>query len=125
MSIDIALFEEGQPFQPAGHHGVGPVHLFGGQDYTGAVTVALSHYLPGGRADLSPVPAETLYLVVTGTLSLTDGDGVTHTLRALDGARLPAGTVRSVENSTNLPASMLVIRPNPAATPTSDAEAQS
>lgn len=91
MSIVIAPFEEGQPFQPAGHHGVGPVHLFGGQDYTGAVTVALSHYLPGGRADLSPVPAETLYLVLTGTLSLTDGDGVTHTLRALDGARLPAG----------------------------------
>ncbi|MGN5632108.1 cupin domain-containing protein [Streptomyces sp. AC154] len=125
MPIDIAPFEEGQPFQPAGHHGVGPVQLFGGQDYTGAVTVALSHYLPGGRADLSPVPAETLYLVLTGALSLTDGDGLAHTLRPLDGARLPAGTVRTVENRTNLPASMLVIRPNPAALPASAAEVRS
>lgn len=125
MSIDIAQFDQGQRFQPPGHLGVGPVHVFGGQDYTGAITVALSHYLPGGSADLSPVPAETVYLVLSGTLSLTDGDGITHTLNTLDGARLTTGTMRSVENRTNLPASMLVIRPNPAASPTSTTEARS
>ena len=115
MSIDITRLAQAQRFQPVGHHDVGPVHLFGGESYDGAVTVALSHYLPGGGADLSPVPAETVYLVLTGELSLTDADGHTEVLRPLDGARLTSGTPRSVENRTNLPASMLVIRPNPGA----------
>lgn len=117
MPIDIARLAQARRFQPVGHHDVGPVHLFGGEHYDGAVTVALSHYLPGGSADLSPVPAETLYLVLTGTLTLTDAEGRAETLHALDGARLTTGTPRSVENRTNLPASMLVIRPNPDASP--------
>ncbi|MER7983585.1 cupin domain-containing protein [Streptomyces sp. NPDC095817] len=114
MPIDITRLSQAQPFQPADHHGVGPVHLFGGSDYDGAVTTALSHYLPGGRADMSPVAAETLYVVLTGTLSL-DAEGDTYDLHPLDAVRLTAGTPRGVENRTNLPASMLVIRPNPAA----------
>ncbi|MCZ4098693.1 cupin domain-containing protein [Streptomyces sp. So13.3] len=117
MPIHIARLAQAQRFQPAGHYDVGPLHLFGGEKYDGAVTVALSHYLPGGRADLSPVPIQTLYLVLTGTLTLTDADGRTWDLHALDGARLTSGTPRSVENRTNLPASMLVIRPNPDASP--------
>ncbi|GJF35222.1 hypothetical protein KNE206_79220 [Kitasatospora sp. NE20-6] len=125
MPIDITPLTQAQRFQPAGHHGVGPVHLFGGEDYDGAVTVALSHYLPGGRADMSPVPVETLYLVLTGTLTLTDAEGGTHVLEALDGARLVTGTPRSVENRTNLPASMLVIRPNPAHLPADAPQARS
>jgi hypothetical protein len=113
VSIDITRLAQARRFQPPGHNGVGPVHLFGGEDYDGAVTVALSHYLPGGQADLSPVPVETLYLVLTGTLTLTDADGRSEDLHALDGARLTHGTLRRVDNHTNLPASMLVIRPNP------------
>ncbi|MFJ9173666.1 cupin domain-containing protein [Streptomyces sp. NPDC102360] len=114
VPIDITRLPQAQPFQPAGHHGVGPVHLFGGKDYDGAVTATLSHYLPGGRADMSPVPMETLYVVLTGTLTI-DAEGDTHDLHPLDAVRLTTGTLRSVENRTNLPASMMVIRPNPAA----------
>ncbi|NDZ79297.1 cupin domain-containing protein [Streptomyces sp. SID10853] len=114
MPIDITRLSQAQPFQPADHHGVGPVQLFGGEDYDGAVTAALSHYLPGGRADMSPVPTETLYIVLTGTLTI-DAEDDTHALHPLDAVRLTASTPRSVENRTNLPASMLVIRPNPAA----------
>ncbi|MDX6739526.1 cupin domain-containing protein [Actinocorallia sp. A-T 12471] len=117
MPIDISQLASAARFTPDGHEGVGPVHLFGGAGYDGAVTVALSHYLPGGRADLAPVPAETLYLVLSGELTLTDADGDATVLTALDGARLTEGTPRAVENRTNLPVSMLVIRPNPAAKP--------
>ncbi|MFE6365679.1 cupin domain-containing protein [Streptomyces sp. NPDC057806] len=115
MPIDITHLSQAERFQPPGHHGVGPVHLFGGERYDGAVTAALSHYVPGGRAEMSPVPVETLYIVLTGSLTLTDADGAAHVLHPLDAARLTAGTVRGVENHTNLAASMLVIRPNPAA----------
>lgn len=114
-SIEITRITQARPFRPDGHHGVGPVHLFGGELYDGAVTVALSHYLPGGGADLSPVPAETVYVVLTGTLTLLDAGGTPHELGPLDSARITTGTLRAVENLTNLPASMLVIRPNPAA----------
>jgi hypothetical protein len=86
VPIDITRLCRAQPFQPAGHHGVGPVHLFGGEDYDGAVTAALSHYLPGGRADMSPVPAETLYVVLTGTLTL-DTEGDDYDLHPLDAVR--------------------------------------
>ncbi|WP_406143676.1 cupin domain-containing protein [Streptomyces sp. NBC_01012] len=125
MPIEIAELTQAERFQPVGHDGVGPVHLFGGERYEGAVTVALSHYLPGGRADLSPVPAETLYVVLSGTLVLTDEDGSAHTLNTLDSARLTEGTLRGVENPTNLPASMLVIRPNQAGRATGASEARS
>ncbi|MCX5535811.1 cupin domain-containing protein [Streptomyces sp. NBC_00006] len=114
MPIDITRISQAQPFQPVGHHGVGPVHLFGGDGYDGAVTTALSHYLPGGHAEMSPVASETLYIVLSGTLTL-DAEGDIHDLNPLDAVRLTVGTRRSVENRTNLPASMLVIRPNPAA----------
>ncbi|MFJ9062216.1 cupin domain-containing protein [Streptomyces sp. NPDC102409] len=125
MPIDITHLAEAARFQPPGHHGVGPVHLFGGEQYDGAVTAALSHYVPGGRADMSPVALETLYIVLTGALTLTEGDGTTHVLHALDGARLTTGTLRAVENHTNLAASMLVIRPNPASPSFSAPEARS
>ncbi|MEE4545880.1 cupin domain-containing protein [Streptomyces sp. V4-01] len=121
MPIDIARLDQATRFRPVGHHDVGPVQLFGGEQYDGAVTVVLSHYLPGGHADMSPVPAETVYLVLTGTLTLTDADGGTEELHPLDGARITSGTSRTVENRTNLPASMLVIRPNPAAAQSADA----
>ncbi|MEU3509695.1 cupin domain-containing protein [Streptomyces longwoodensis] len=112
MPIDITRLPQAERFEPPGHQGVGPVHLFGGEHYDGAVTAALSHYVPGGRADMSTVPVETLYIVLTGSLTPTDADGATHVLHALDSARLTAGSQRSVDNHTNLPASMLVIRPN-------------
>ncbi|WP_434599008.1 cupin domain-containing protein [Streptomyces sp. A5-4] len=125
MPIDITHLTDAVRFQPPGHHGVGPVHLFGGEQYDGAVTVALSHYVPGGRADMSPVPVETVYTVLTGALTLTDADGGTHVLRELDSARLTVGTLRAVENRTNLAASMLVIRPNPAGPASTAPEARS
>ncbi|MET9558461.1 cupin domain-containing protein [Streptomyces sp. NPDC006645] len=125
MSIEVSKLSQAQPFHPVDHHGVGPLHLFGGGHYGGAVTVALSHYLPGGGADLTPVPAETVYVVLNGTLTLLDADGTSHDLGALDSARITAGTPRAVENRTNLPAAMLVIRPNPAAVPPAPVEGRS
>lgn len=108
--MNLQRLVHARPYHPSGHVGVGPVHLQGGTGYTGAVTVALSHYLPGGHAGQSSVPAETIYVVVAGELVvITDTDTVT--LGPLDSVRLTAGTIRSVVNETNLPASMLVIRP--------------
>ena len=110
MGMRISRLSDAEPFEPVGHHGVGPVRLQGGEKTpTEGLTVVLSHYLPGGEAESSPQPAETIYIVVAGELVVTS-DGVEETLRPLDSAHFTTGTLRQMENRTQLPASLLVIR---------------
>jgi len=79
-------------------------------DWTEQVTVVLSHYLPGGQADMSPQPVETVYVLVSGELVMLS-DGQEATLAPYDSVHFTPGTVRQVVNRSKLPASMLVIRP--------------
>ena len=111
MSMRVTRLAEAEPFEPVGHTGVGPVRLQGGgASPTDKTTVALSHYLPGGRADLSPQVVETIYVVVAGELVMIS-DGTEETLHPYDSVHFTVGTEREVVNRTHLPASMLVIRP--------------
>ncbi len=110
MTMRITQLEDAEPFHPVDHHGVGPVRLQGGEHSpTSAFTVVLSHYLPGGAADLAPQAAETVYVVLAGAL-VVSSEGDEATLRPHDSVHFGPGTLRTVENRTNLPASMLVIR---------------
>jgi uncharacterized cupin superfamily protein len=111
MGMRINRLGDATPFDPPGHRGVGPVRLQGGEAApTEAVTVALSHYLPGGRAEMAPQPAETIYVVVAGELVVT-GEDAEETLGLYDSVHFTAGTFREMTNRTKLPASILVIRP--------------
>ena len=77
---------------------------------TGQVTVALSHYLPGGGAALSRIAVETIYIVLAGEIVMSSA-GDSATLGVYDTVRLPARSERAVENVSNLPATILVITP--------------
>ncbi len=111
MGMRITRLADGEPFDPPGHHGVGPIRLRSKQDTAPrGVSVVLSHYLPGGEAELAPQPAETVYVVVAGELVMIS-EGTEETLRPYDSVHFTAGTLRRVVNRTHLPASMLVIRP--------------
>jgi mannose-6-phosphate isomerase-like protein (cupin superfamily) len=110
MTMRVTRIADAEPFAPVGHDGVGPVRLQGGSTSpTEKFTVALSHYLPGAMASLAPQEAETVYVVLSGELVMA-ADGVEETLGANDSVHFTEGTLRAVENRTNLPASMLVIR---------------
>lgn len=110
MTMRITRLGDAERFHPPGHEGVGPVRLQGGANTpTEDFTVALSHYLPGGHADLSAQIAETVYVIVSGALVMI-ADGTEATLGPLDSVHFTSGTVRAVQNRTNHPASMLVIR---------------
>ncbi|WP_426517458.1 cupin domain-containing protein [Diaminobutyricibacter sp. McL0618] len=110
MTMRVTRIGDAEPFQPEGHNGVGPVRLQGGESTpTTDFTVALSHYLPGGAAELAPQPSETVYVIVSGELVMS-AEGREAVLGVFDSVHFTPGTVRSVENRTNLPASMLVIR---------------
>ncbi len=111
MSMRVNRLAEAERFDPPGHTGVGPVRLQGGAGApTEEVTVVLSHYLPGGQAEMSEQPVETVYVVVAGELTMCS-DGQEATLHPYDSVHFTPGTVRQVENRSKLPASMLVIRP--------------
>ncbi|MGX6604995.1 cupin domain-containing protein [Micromonosporaceae bacterium Da 78-11] len=111
MGMHITRLADATPFDPPGHHGVGPVRLLGEDAVPDlGVTVVLSHYLPGGEAATAAQPAETVYVVVAGELVMIS-DGTEETLHPYDSVHFTAGTVRAVVNRTHLPASMLVIRP--------------
>ncbi len=97
-------------FNPEGHSGARPVRLVGTAPDE-SINVVLSRYEPGGRAERSAVALDTVYLVLTGRLTITFDDEQIE-LTHLDSVFLPAGCVRAVENLTAEPASMLVIRPN-------------
>lgn len=111
MSMRITRLADAEAFSAPGHSGVGPLRLQGGQDTpTEQVTVVLSHYLPGGQADMSPQPVETVYVLLSGELVMIS-DGQEATLAPYDSVHFTPGTVRQVVNRSPLPASMLVIRP--------------
>lgn len=110
MSMRVTRITDAEPFQPVGHEGVGPVRLQGSMSTpTTDFTVALSHYLPGGSAELSPQASETVYVVLSGELVMAS-EGREEVLGPLDSVHFTIGTLRTVENRTTLPASMLVIR---------------
>ena len=110
MTMRVTRISDAEPFAPVGHEGVGPVRLQGGASTpTDKFTVALSHYLPGGAAQLAPQDAETVYVLISGELVMCS-EGVDETLGPFDSVHFTTGTTRTVENRTNLPATMLVIR---------------
>jgi quercetin dioxygenase-like cupin family protein len=97
-------------FQPEGHTGVSPVRLTGTAPEE-SISVVLSSYEPGAHAERSPVPVDTVYVVLTGRLTVSlDSEQIE--LSRLDSLFLPAGCVRAVDNLTTETASMFVIRPN-------------
>lgn len=110
MTMRVTRIADAEPFSPVDHDGVGPVRLQGGASMpTSDFTVVLSHYLPGAAAKLAPQVAETVYVIVAGELVMAS-EGTEATLAPYDSVHFTPGTLRTVENRTHLPASMLVIR---------------
>lgn len=77
--------------------------------------VGLSHFLPGGGAEMSESPLERVYIVVEGEVVIVTDEGET-TLKKMDSCLLAGGERRAIVNRTNFPASMLVVMPYPEGT---------
>ena len=110
MTARLHRIADALAFQPEGHTGVSPVRLTGTAPDE-PISVVLSSYEPGAHAERSPVALDTVYLVLTGRLTVSLDDEQVELAR-LDSLFLPAGCVRAVDNLTGEPASMFVIRPN-------------
>lgn len=111
MPMRISRIADGELFAPVGHRDVQPIRLQGGsRTPTDALNVVLSHYAPGGVAELASQQIETVYVVTVGRL-VFESDGRSTTCGPMDSVHLTVGTARTVRNDTDEPASMLVIRP--------------
>jgi quercetin dioxygenase-like cupin family protein len=110
MTARLHRFGDAAAFQPEGHTGVSPVRLTGATPDE-SLSVVLSSYEAGAHAERSPVALDTVYLILTGRLTISLDDEQVE-LNRLDSLFLPAGCVRAVDNLTAEPASMFVIRPN-------------
>jgi len=74
-----------------------------------AFWVGLSHFLPGGGAEMSANDFEKVYFVLSGTLTVKPEDGKKLQLNPTDSLYIPAGEKRYLLNETNNTVSMLVI----------------
>jgi len=75
--------------------------------------VGLSHFLPGGGAEMDAGPIEKIYVVLAGKVTVELAEGRVETLGPLDSCLIPAGESRAVRNEHNEVATMLVVMPYP------------
>jgi quercetin dioxygenase-like cupin family protein len=98
-----------KPYQAPGHFAMTAMRLHG-KDETGATKfwMGLSHFLPGGGAEMGATPTEKIYFVLEGEVTVvTPKEEIT--LKKSDSIFIGPGEERAIINKTNLPASMLVV----------------
>jgi quercetin dioxygenase-like cupin family protein len=111
--MHVTRLDDARPYEAPKHFDMRGLRLQGfdaspAEDFW----VGLSCFLPGGGAESDATAIEKVYVVLEGTVTITTDDGDVE-LQALDSCHLRAGERRSIINSTNLPASMLVVMPYP------------
>ncbi|RAI45969.1 cupin domain-containing protein [Rhodoplanes roseus] len=107
--MHVTRFADAKPYDARRHHAMVGLQLQGGaESATEAFTCGLSHFLPGGGAEMSASAAEKLYIVVSGEVTVLTEAG-TVTLGPLDSCHLAPGEARAIENRSNAVASMLVV----------------
>ncbi len=113
--MQLTRIGDARPYEAPKHHDMRGLRLQGSDaSETENFWVGLSHFLPGGGAESDATPLEKVYVVLDGRVTIVTDDGEQE-LGPLDSCRLAPNERRSIENRTNLPASMLVVMPYPQA----------
>lgn len=106
MKVTRAI--EAKQYEAAGHYDVRTLRLHNAADIeNGKVTLGISHFLPGGGAEFAKAPAELLYYIVSGEMTVTT-ETDTFVLKAGDSIHFAEGEGRESKNNTVYPATMLV-----------------
>ncbi len=98
-----------KPYEPARHFKMAALKVHGREE-TGSQKfwVGLSHFLPGGGAEFDASPAEKVYFVLDGEITVrTENEEIA--LRPWDSVYIGPNEGREIINKTNRTASMLVI----------------
>lgn len=98
-----------KPYAAAKHFNMTALRLQGKEE-TGASKfwMGLSHFLPGGGAEMDATPTEKVYFVIEGEVTVKSKTE-THVLKAYDSLFIGPNEEREIINETNMPATMLVV----------------
>lgn len=98
-----------KPYQALKHFNMTALRLQGKEETgTQKFWMGLSHFLPGGGAEYESTPAEKVYFVLEGEVTVKNKDEKV-VLKAWDSIFIGPGEGREILNETNKPASMLVV----------------
>lgn len=111
--MQITRIKDAKPYDAPGHFDMVGLRLQGHEaSKTDVSWVGFSHFLPGGGAQSSASMIEKIYVAIAGEITVITDEGE-FILGPLDSCCLAAGERREIVNRTAMPASMLVIMPNP------------
>lgn len=112
--MQITRFADARPYVAPKHFDMRSLRLQGFDASTVQFAwVGLSHFLPGGGAQMDASPLEKIYVVLAGEVTVELGDGSKHVLHEMDSCFIPGGEARAVRNYGNEVATMLVVMPHP------------
>jgi len=105
----VTKADEAVAYEAKGHYDMLATRLHDGSDVYGDITLGLSHFMPGGGAEMAEAAKELIYYVVEGEMTVTTDDGSNTVLQAGDSIHLGAYQGRASRNTGTVQAQMLVI----------------
>ena len=112
--MEITRFAEARRYDAPKHFDMRSLRLQGFDASASRFAwTGLSHFLPGGGAEMDTSPLEKIYVVLDGEITIELGDGSTETLEKFDSCFIPGNEARSIRNDGNAVATMLVVMPYP------------
>lgn len=109
MSYHVTRANEAKKYEAKGHFDMRATRLHDAADVEGAITLGLSHFLPGGGAEMAKSPKELLYYIVEGEMTVSTDDGREYVLQAGDSIHFSPNQGRASKNNGKDTAKMLVI----------------
>jgi quercetin dioxygenase-like cupin family protein len=107
--MQVTRISEAKPYQAPEHFDMACLRLQGKEASTAkSMWMGMSHLLPGGHTSLKASPQEKLYIVISGHVTLSNGEEEA-VLGPLDSCVFAPGEGRALRNDTNLPATILLI----------------
>lgn len=109
MGYHITRANEAKPYEAKGHYEMLATRLHSAADVEGEITLGLSHFLPGGGAEMAKSPKELLYYIVEGEMTVSTDDRQEYVLKAGDSIHFSPNQGRASKNTGISTAKMLVI----------------
>lgn len=109
--MQIMRFEDAKPYDATDHFGMHGLRLFPPLDKEqqgGALTCGVSHFFPGGGAQMKASPRVRFYFLLSGEITI-ETNGSAEIMKKNDSCMIPSGELRSIFNHTNYVATMLVV----------------
>ena len=114
--MEITRFGDARRYDAPKHFDMRSLRLQGFEASSASFAwTGLSHFLPGGGAEMDASPLEKIYVVLEGEITIELASGEKHRLSHLDSCFIPGGEGRAISNEGNTVATMLVVMPYPEA----------